>query len=78
MCHVFIELYFRHVNGDICFPPQFSYLKTCMDQFNASSDLLIEELRTKADGKTELTMLEELGKVFTDIIGKVGIILFFI
>lgn len=56
------------------FNPAFhrSYLKTCIDQFNASSDLLLKELRTKADGKVEVSMLEQLNKVAMDIIGKVA------
>ncbi len=50
----------------------YSHLKTCMDQFNASSDKLVEQLKKKADGKTEVTMLEQLNRVAMDIIGKVG------
>ena len=43
-----------------------------MEQSNASSNTLITQLKRKADGKTQVTMLEELNKVAMDIIGKVS------
>ena len=44
---------------------------TLVDQFNASADLLIEKLSHKADGKTEIAMLDELDRTTLDVIGKV-------
>ena len=42
-----------------------------MGQFNAGADLLIEKLSHKADGKTEVVMLDELDRTTLDIIAKV-------
>jgi cholesterol 24(S)-hydroxylase len=55
------------------FNPAFSrnYLKTCIGQFNASSDLMVDYLRSKADGKTNVRLLQELNKATIDIIAKV-------
>ncbi|XP_038078380.1 cholesterol 24-hydroxylase-like [Patiria miniata] len=56
------------------FNPAFnrSYLKTCINQFNASSDLLVAYLKSKADGKTAVALLHELNKATIDIIAKVA------
>ncbi|XP_022090630.1 cholesterol 24-hydroxylase-like [Acanthaster planci] len=56
------------------FNPAFSrnYLKTCINQFNASSDLLVGYLKSKADGKTGVRLLPELNKVTIDIIAKIA------
>ncbi|XP_072046328.1 cholesterol 24-hydroxylase-like [Amphiura filiformis] len=56
------------------FNPAFhrSYLKTCLNQFNMSSDLLIKELVGRSDGETEVVMLDEFNRVALDIIGKVA------
>ena len=42
-----------------------------MGQFNDGADLLIEKLSHKADGKTEVVMLDELDRTTLDIIAKV-------
>ena len=42
-----------------------------MSQFNNSSDLLIKRLYSKADGVTEVVLLDELNKVTLDVIAKV-------
>ena len=44
-----------------------------MNQFNASSDLLIADLMSVSDGKTEVAMVEKLNKVGLDIIAKVSL-----
>lgn len=56
------------------FNPAFhrSYLKLSMDQFNKSTDLLLQRLAEKADGKTEVRMLDEISRLTMDIIAKVG------
>ncbi|XP_022088639.1 cholesterol 24-hydroxylase-like [Acanthaster planci] len=48
------------------------YLQGLMGQFNAGADLLIEKLSPKADGKTEVVMLDELDRTTLDIIAKVA------
>ena len=50
-----------------------SFLKTCLVQFNASCDLLLEELSKKADGRTEVHMMEMFNKVSLDSISKVPV-----
>ncbi|XP_072045865.1 cholesterol 24-hydroxylase-like isoform X1 [Amphiura filiformis] len=64
----------RWAQNRALFNPAFhrSYLKTCLNQFNMSSDLLIKELVGRSDGETEVVMLEELNKVGLDIIAKVA------
>ncbi|XP_071786220.1 cholesterol 24-hydroxylase-like [Asterias amurensis] len=56
------------------FNPAFSrsYLKTCISQFNASSDLLVEHLSASADGKKNVHLLDQLSKATIDIIAKVA------
>ncbi|XP_033640003.1 cholesterol 24-hydroxylase-like [Asterias rubens] len=56
------------------FNPAFSrsYLKTCISQFNASSDLLVEHLSASADGKKNVHLLDQLNKATIDIIAKVA------
>ncbi|XP_071794366.1 cholesterol 24-hydroxylase-like [Asterias amurensis] len=48
------------------------YLVDLMHQFNASADLLIEKLSHKADGKTEVAMLDEFNRTTLDVIAKVA------
>ncbi|XP_038047419.1 cholesterol 24-hydroxylase-like isoform X3 [Patiria miniata] len=48
------------------------YLKQSMTQFNSSSDLMIQRLQSKADGATQVTLLDELNKVTLDVIAKVS------
>ncbi len=47
------------------------YLVDLLHQFNASADLLIEKLSHKADGKTEVAMLDEFNRTTLDVIAKV-------
>ncbi|XP_033634323.1 cholesterol 24-hydroxylase-like [Asterias rubens] len=56
------------------FRPTFhrNYLKTCIVQFNDSSDALIEFLCKKADGKTEVNMMDVFNKLSLDSISKVA------
>ncbi|XP_033637695.1 cholesterol 24-hydroxylase-like [Asterias rubens] len=64
----------KHGKRRAMFTPMFKqkYLVTLVDQFNASADLLIEKLSHKADGKTEIAMLDELDRTTLDVIGKVA------
>ena len=48
---------------------------TFVDQFNESADILIEKLSHKADGKTEVAMLDEFNRTTLDIIAKVDFII---
>ncbi|XP_038078422.1 cholesterol 24-hydroxylase-like [Patiria miniata] len=56
------------------FSPAFhrNFLKTCIVQFNTSCDLLLESLSKKADGKTEVNMLDMFNSVSLDCITKVA------
>ncbi|XP_071793702.1 cholesterol 24-hydroxylase-like [Asterias amurensis] len=56
------------------FSPTFhrNYLKTCIVQFNSSSDALVECLYKKADGKTEVNMMDMFNMVSLDSISKVA------
>nr|APA31884.1 cytochrome p450 06963 [Brachionus plicatilis] len=51
---------------------QRNILKTFLDEFNEKSNLLMEKLRGKADGKTLVTMFPELNKFALDIISSVA------
>ena len=42
-----------------------------MDSFNESTDILIQKLAKRADGKTTVFMLDELNQVTLDVIAKV-------
>lgn len=42
-----------------------------IDDFNSRSNILIQHLNTLADGKTVVTMLDEMNKTTLDVIGKV-------
>ena len=44
---------------------------TFVNQFNSKADILMEKLRTKADGKTVVTLLEEFNRVALDAIAQV-------
>ena len=46
-------------------------LRKYMDQFNASGDLLVEQLSKMADGKTEVNLLDEVNRITLDAIAKV-------
>ncbi|XP_072170240.1 cholesterol 24-hydroxylase-like [Diadema setosum] len=48
------------------------YLIGMMEQFNDSADVLCQKLLERADGKTEVAMLDELNNVTLDVIAKVG------
>ncbi|KAK3721612.1 hypothetical protein QZH41_008286 [Actinostola sp. cb2023] len=56
------------------FNPAFhrSSLKDMMSDFNSSTDLFIEKLLEKADGKTEVVMVEEFARATLDVICKVA------
>lgn len=45
-----------------------------MDEFNAKSDILMNKLRTLADGKTVFRMLDELNNLTLDVIASVSLI----
>ena len=49
----------------------FSFLVKLMDNFNDSCDLFIKKLETMADGKTEVSLAEELVRLALDVMGKV-------
>nr|ARQ84122.1 cytochrome P450 [Brachionus plicatilis] len=51
---------------------QRNILKTFFDDFNEKSNLLMEKLRSKPDGKTLVTMFPELNKFALDIISSVA------
>lgn len=51
---------------------QRNVLKTFFDEFNEKSNLLMEKLRSKADGKTMVTMFPEINKLALDIISSVA------
>ena len=55
----------------------YSYLKLSMNQFNKSTDLFLQRLAEKADGKTEVRMLDEISRLTMDIIAKVSFELIF-
>ena len=42
-----------------------------MKEFNEKADILVEFLKKKADGKTEVTLLDELNHTALDIIASV-------
>ncbi|XP_072181054.1 cholesterol 24-hydroxylase-like [Diadema setosum] len=56
------------------FNPAFhrKYLMGLMEPFNTAADQLTNHLMQYADGKTEVTMLHEFGRITLDIIGRVG------
>ena len=45
---------------------------TFMREFNSKADILVDFLKTKADGKTEITLLDEFNHTALDIIASVG------
>ncbi|XP_072032333.1 cholesterol 24-hydroxylase-like [Amphiura filiformis] len=48
------------------------FLKDFMDPFNASTELFLDKLSEKADGKTPISMVEHLNRVTLDVISKVA------
>ena len=42
-----------------------------MEPFNKSTDAFIKKLKEKADGKTEISMLQHFGRCALDVIAKV-------
>jgi hypothetical protein len=44
---------------------------TFMTEFNSKADILVEYLKTKADGKTELVLIDHLNHTALDIIASV-------
>ena len=42
-----------------------------MEPFNKSTDAFIKKLKEKADGKTEIRMLQHFGRCVLDVIAKV-------
>lgn len=48
-----------------------SYIKGLESAFNTEIDLLINKLAGLADGKTQVSMLEEFNHLTLDVIGKV-------
>ncbi len=49
-------------------------LNVYLRQFNHQGDVLMEKLRTLADGKTPITMLRYLNRATLDVIANVGIL----
>ena len=49
----------------------FRVLMTFMTEFNSKADILVDYLKTKADGKTELILLDEFNHTALDIIASV-------
>ncbi len=45
---------------------------TFVNQFNTKADILTEKLRTKADGKTIINLLDEFNRVALDAIAQVA------
>ena len=43
-----------------------------MEPFNKSTDAFIKKLKEKADGKTEISMLQHFGRCALDVIAKVN------
>ncbi|XP_038072756.1 cholesterol 24-hydroxylase-like [Patiria miniata] len=64
----------KHAKRRAMFNPAFhrKYLQSLMGQFNAGADVLVEKLSQKADGKTEVAMLDELNRATLDVIAKVA------
>lgn len=50
-----------------------SILMTFLNQFNSLTDVLMEKLRLKADGKTVVTLFNEINRVTLDAIALVPI-----
>ena len=46
-------------------------LMTFMTEFNSKADILVDFLKTKADGKTELVLIDHLNHTALDIIASV-------
>jgi len=44
---------------------------TFVNQFNSKADILTEKLRTQADGKTVISLLDEFNRVALDAIAQV-------
>ena len=42
-----------------------------MEPFNKSTDVFIKKLKEKADGKTEISMVQHFGRCVLDVIAKV-------
>ncbi|KXJ19039.1 cholesterol 24-hydroxylase [Exaiptasia diaphana] len=49
-----------------------SYLMNLMESFNKICDIFLDKIGKMADGKTEVEMSGEFGRVTLDVIGKVG------
>lgn len=49
-----------------------SFMVKLMDGFNESCDLFIKKLETMADGKTEVSLADQLVRLTLDVIGKVN------
>lgn len=49
-----------------------SVLMTFVKQFNSLTDILMEKLRTKADGKTVVSLLNEMNRATLDAIASVN------
>ncbi|XP_038073598.1 cholesterol 24-hydroxylase-like [Patiria miniata] len=64
----------KYLKRRALFSPAFhrSYLMNLMGSFNESTDILINKLAEKADGKTTVYMLDELNQVTLDVIAKVA------
>lgn len=46
-------------------------LLDCLKEFNSKTNILIEKLRLKADGKTKISFYQEINRLTLDIIGSV-------
>jgi hypothetical protein len=53
-------------------------LMTFMKEFNSKTDILIDFLRKKADGKTEIRLTDEINHTTLDIIASVSLLHYFL
>ena len=54
----------------------FSVLSNMITEFNSKADILVTHLKKKADGKTEIRLLDEFNHTALDIIASVRLALF--
>ena len=47
-----------------------------IDEFNTKSDILLEQMRSMADGKTQITLLDQFNHAALDLIATVYLIIF--
>lgn len=45
---------------------------SCLKEFNSKTDILMDKLRTLADGKTQVVLFKEINRMTLDIISSVA------